>query len=108
LRQKVTRRGRRRLVERACRLPFALIAWEPGLVPNKRWRDLSPNTRRFIVTAGAVEGILKAAALVDLARRPAEQVRGPKVGWAAAIVLINSVGAVPITYFAYGRQGAQR
>jgi hypothetical protein len=24
--------------------------------------------------------------------------------WAAAIVLVNSVGAVPIAYFVYGRQ----
>lgn len=71
---------------------------------NKRWADLSPNTRRFVVTAAAVEGILKAAALVDLARRPAEEVRGPKASWALAIVLINSVGAVPLTYFAYGRR----
>jgi len=73
-------------------------------VGNKRWADLSPNTRRFVVIAGAVEGVLKAAALADLARRPAEEVRGSKARWAVAIVLINSVGAVPLTYFAYGRR----
>ena len=71
---------------------------------NKRWADLSANTRRFVVIAGAVEGVLKAAALADLARRPAEEVRGSKVRWAVVIVLINSVGALPLTYFAYGRR----
>lgn len=71
---------------------------------KKRWGDLSPNTRRFVVIVGAVEGLLKAAALVDLARRPAEEVRGPKASWAAAILGINSVGVVPITYFTYGRR----
>ena len=71
---------------------------------NKRWRDLSPTTRRFIVITAAVEGTLKAAALFDLTRRPAAEVRGSKVCWGAAILLINSVGAVPITYFAYGRR----
>jgi len=53
---------------------------------------------------GAIEGVLKTAALVDLVHRPSEEVRGSKPLWAAAIVLINSVGVVPITYFAYGRR----
>jgi hypothetical protein len=73
-------------------------------VANKRWKDLSPRSRRLILIIGAVEGLLKTAALVDLARRPSEEVRGSKMSWAIAIVLINSAGAVPITYFAYGRQ----
>jgi hypothetical protein len=53
-----------------------------------------------------IEGALKLAALIDLARRPASDVRGSKVKWALAIVLINSVGAVPITYFVRGRRRA--
>jgi hypothetical protein len=71
---------------------------------KKRWSDLSPGTRRFIVVGGTFEAVLKAAALVDLARRPAKEVRGSKLRWAAAIVLVNSVGAVPIAYFAWGRR----
>jgi hypothetical protein len=50
------------------------------------------------------EGTLKIAALVDLARRPASEVRGSKIRWAAAIVFVNSLGALPITYFARGRR----
>jgi hypothetical protein len=68
------------------------------------WNELSPRSRRLIVTAGAVEGVLKVAALVDLARRPAAQVRGRKLGWAVAVTLANSVGAVPIAYFVFGRR----
>lgn len=71
---------------------------------RKRWSELSPATQRLIVVGGAFEGTLKVAALVDLARRPADQVRGSKVGWAVAITLINSVGIVPIVYFARGRR----
>lgn len=74
------------------------------IVSKKRWNDLSPRTRRLIVVAGAIEGVLKLAALADLARRPAGQVRGSKVRWAAAVTLSNSLGAVPIAYFAYGRR----
>lgn len=73
---------------------------------NKRWNELSPRTRRLIVIGGTFEGLLKIAALADLARRPASEVRGPKPRWAAAIVLVNSLGAVPIAYFVYGRRKA--
>ena len=56
----------------------------------------------------AFEGVLKLAALVDLARRPAAEVRGSKVKWAMAIVLINSAGLVPIGYFVRGRRPGLR
>jgi len=50
------------------------------------------------------EGVLKVAALTDLARRPASEVRGSKLRWALAVTLVNSVGAVPIAYFVRGRR----
>lgn len=71
---------------------------------NKQWSDLSPRVRRLIIIGGVFEGLLKLAALIDLVRRPADEIRGTKPRWAAAIVLINSVGAVPLSYFAYGRR----
>ncbi|MCW2817800.1 MAG: hypothetical protein JWR42_587 [Marmoricola sp.] len=71
---------------------------------KKRWRDLSPRTRRLIVAGSAVEGVLKAAALMDLRRRPAEQVRGSKTAWAVAITFINSAGAAPAVYLLRGRR----
>jgi hypothetical protein len=66
--------------------------------------DLGPGVRRLIVVIGALEGALKIAALVDLVRRPPANVRGSKAGWAAAIIVINSAGAVPLSYFRYGRR----
>ena len=71
---------------------------------RKRWEDLEPRTRRLIIVAGAVEGVLKIAALIDLARRPSSEVRGSKARWAAAVSLINLLGVVPIAYFAWGRR----
>jgi hypothetical protein len=71
---------------------------------TRKWHDLSPRARRLILIGGAFEGVLKIAALADLARRPPEDVRGSKSTWAAAIILINSVGAVPIIYFRNGRR----
>jgi hypothetical protein len=53
--------------------------------------------------AGAETG-LKVAALIDLAQRPREAVRGSKTGWAAALTLVNSGGVVPIDYLLRGRR----
>lgn len=71
---------------------------------KKKWNELSPRTCQLIIAGGVFEGVLKVAALIDLARRPPKEVRGSKVRWTLAVTLINSVGAVPITYFAYGRR----
>jgi hypothetical protein len=60
----------------------------------------------LIVAAGAIEGALKAAALIDLARRPSSEVRGPKAAWAVGVSLINSLGALPVAYFAWGRRAS--
>jgi len=73
-----------------------------------KWEELSPRKRRLIIIGGAVDSALKIAALADLARRPAAEVRGSKVGWAVAVTLINSLGAVPIAYFTYGRRSRPR
>lgn len=70
----------------------------------KKWTELSPGSRRLVVAAGAVDGTLRIAALSDLVRRPASEIRGPKWQWAAALGLVNSMGAVPIAYFLYGRR----
>jgi hypothetical protein len=62
--------------------------------------------RRFILVDAGIEAVLKIAALVDLARRSPEDVHGSRARWAASIVLVNSVGALPITYFVHGRRRA--
>ena len=67
---------------------------------RKRWSDLSDAQKAATVAAAAVQIALAAAAWTDLARRPAEKVRGPKAAWAVAIA-VNFVG--PISYFAFGR-----
>ena len=71
---------------------------------KKRWSELDPRVRQAVMVAGAVEAGLKIAALIDLARRPARQVRGSKAVWAAAIALVNAAGAVPVAYFLRGRR----
>jgi hypothetical protein len=54
--------------------------------------------------AGAVDAGLKIAALIDLAQRPRREIRGSRARWAAAVVLVNSGGAVPIAYLLRGRR----
>lgn len=71
------------------------------MVARKKWSELGTGSRALIVVAGAVELVLLAAALVDIRRRPADQIRGPKRLW-TALAFVNIVG--PLSYFAFGRR----
>jgi hypothetical protein len=68
---------------------------------RKQWSDLSPRQQRSVIAGGVVQVLLAAAALLDLRRRPAEEVRGSKKLWAAAN-MVNFVG--PLAYFLFGRR----
>jgi Phospholipase_D-nuclease N-terminal len=71
---------------------------------RRRWSDLSDRSRKRIIVGAVFEGILKVAALVDIKRRPADQIRGSKSVWAVVIVLVNSAGGAPLAYFLFGRR----
>jgi Phospholipase_D-nuclease N-terminal len=70
---------------------------------KRRWSDLSPRTRKLLIAAGITEGTLKAAALIDIKRRPASEIRGSKWIWIPVVILVNSAGVVPLSYFIFGR-----
>ena len=74
------------------------------MTTRKKWSDLSQRNRALLITAAVAEGSLKVAALIDIKRRPASQIRGPKWAWATVVVLVNSFGAAPLSYFAFGRR----
>lgn len=74
-------------------------------MPSKRWSALSPRQRRLILALASLELSLMATALVDLSRRPAEQINGSKWAWALAS-LVSFVG--PIAYFVWGRRPARQ
>jgi len=81
-----------------------LAVWRDVMAARKQWSDLGERTRRLLVSAAVAEGILKIAALVDLKRRPASQVRGPKWLWATVVTVVSSAGVVPVSYFVFGRR----
>jgi hypothetical protein len=58
----------------------------------------------MIVVGVVLEAVVKVAALRDLKRRPADQVRGPKWLWGGVITVANSAGLVPAAYFVLGRR----
>ena len=67
---------------------------------KKKWSELSTRQRRAIYVAGVLEAAMTTAAMLDLARRPPNKVRGPKAAWVLAS-FIQPVG--PVVYFAAGR-----
>jgi len=73
-------------------------------MPPPRWSDLSERTRKLVIAAGVADVTLRVAALIDIKRRPASQIRGRKGLWAAVVAVVNSAGVVPISYFLFGRR----
>lgn len=73
-------------------------------MPPQRWSDLSERNRKLIITAGIVDVSLRIAALIDIKRRPASQIRGRKGLWAAVVAVVNSAGVLPVSYFVFGRR----
>ena len=74
------------------------------MVERRKWSDLSERNRRLLAITAVAEGILKLAALIDLKRRPASQVRGPKWLWATLLAVVGSAGVLPVSYFVFGRR----
>jgi len=70
-------------------------------VAKKEWKDLSSRQKRGIMLAGTVQIGLLLAALLDIYRRPKEEIRGNKLLWTLAS-FVNFVG--PISYFLFGRK----
>ena len=70
---------------------------------KKQWNELSPQKQLTISLVGLVQVALLGAALVDIRRRPAEQIKGSKKLW-TLVAFINFVG--PIAYFVFGRKRA--
>lgn len=68
---------------------------------RKRWSELTGPQRAAILTLACVEISLTATAAVDLAKRPADRVKGSKAAWAAALI-VQPFG--PIAYLAVGRR----
>lgn len=66
-----------------------------------RWARLSSRQRALLLAAAAAELSLKVAALVDISRRPASEIRGPKAVWRMALA-VNLLG--PLAYFTVGRK----
>lgn len=71
------------------------------MAAQKKWSELSQGQQMAIVGMAAVEVALTVTAAVDLWRRPAQEVRGPKLVWAAALV-VQPFG--PVSYLALGRK----
>jgi hypothetical protein len=75
------------------------------MAPIKKWSDLTAREKAPFVLRGIIQFALLAAALADIYRRPAEEIKGSKWLWSAA-VFVNFMGIGPIAYFAFGRRRA--
>ena len=70
----------------------------------KSWSTMSDRSKTLTLMAACMQISLAVTAWTDLARRPAEDIDGPKALW-AVVIGINFVG--PIAYFTIGRRHDQ-
>lgn len=68
---------------------------------KKQWKQLSQPQKNAVVAGAVVQLTLLAAAQIDIAKRPAEDIRGSKWLW-RVVTLVNFVG--PLAYFLIGRK----
>ena len=71
------------------------------MAPRRAWTDFTPGQRGAILALAAMEMALTTIALVDLARRPATLVRGPKPFWIVGCI-VQPIG--PMAYLTFGRR----
>jgi hypothetical protein len=71
------------------------------MATKKKWSELSGRSRKLVTVTGVIEVVLLVATLVDIKRRPADQIKGSKRLW-TALAFVNIIG--PIAYFAFGRR----
>ena len=79
---------------------------EDVMAVRQQWGNLSKRDRGAIGVAAVAEVVLAVAALIDIKRRAASQIRGSKRMWRIALAFPNL--AVPISYFAFGRRRQPR
>ena len=70
-------------------------------MPKRKLSDLTPGQKKSLGLAGVVQVGLALAALVDIWRKPADQVRGNRIAWSMACG-INFFG--PLAWFMFGRR----
>ncbi|MFA7324804.1 MAG: PLDc N-terminal domain-containing protein [Candidatus Nanopelagicales bacterium] len=68
---------------------------------KKQWSDFTKGQQRAIIVGATVEFIMTSIAIVDLVRRPASEIRGPRGLWLLG-VWVQPIG--PIAYLALGRK----
>lgn len=69
----------------------------------KRLSPTSLLTRGALAAVAALDVGLRTRALADLAKRPQEQVKGPKAVWAVALSAVSTAGLLPAAYLWWGR-----
>lgn len=72
------------------------------MTQQKKWSDFTSRQQSAIQLGAFLQITLLVAALWDMWRRPADEIRGDRRLW-TVISLLNFVG--PIAYFLFGRKG---
>lgn len=71
---------------------------------KKNWEGLPPWLRTALALGGVADAALRVYALVDVARRPEDEINGSKTVWVPALAVVSSMGLLPCAYLCWGRR----
>ncbi|MCA0293996.1 MAG: DUF5652 family protein [Actinobacteria bacterium] len=74
------------------------------MAKHKRWDELSPLAKVAIVKLAVIDIGMRTWALVDVAHRRPDRIKGSKTGWVVALTLVNSAGVLPAAYLLLARK----
>ncbi|MGW8250359.1 MAG: PLD nuclease N-terminal domain-containing protein [Anaerolineales bacterium] len=70
---------------------------------RKKWEDLNTPQKASVILLGILQISLLVAALLDIRKRPEQEITGGNKRIWTMIVFVNYIG--PIAYFLFGRRG---
>ena len=70
----------------------------------KKIENLPTWLKVLLGIGGVIDVALRALALADIAKRPEDELNGPKKVWLPALSIVTSMGLLPTAYFLFGRR----
>ncbi|MDO5677031.1 MAG: hypothetical protein Q4G35_05935 [Propionibacteriaceae bacterium] len=71
---------------------------------KKKMQDLPGWVKALLGVFGALDVVLRVLAVMDAAKRPDDELNGPKKVWLPALSVVSSFGLLPAVYFLLGRR----
>ena len=71
---------------------------------RKKFENLPGWLKAIMAVGGTADVVLRVVAMIDIIKRDATEINGPKKVWIPALSAVSSMGILPAAYFRWGRR----